>query len=260
MRGTWNPTRRNKNIGTRKAGHGSNNKMVIPKRFRDSRAYWEQLNDYIAATRIVYEKEIHFFVEPTANNYKYHCTIDDVAYLLSHVPEEDIGILDLIVFRQPKKKEQIISPVWGMVDFCMDIGKNFYTAIILEATDVDRPIYWDKSLTPDDMAELERLRQDGHPIIQNKRGYDIFCSSASVRNTQLYRTLLHEIGHWVQWQSTVLIPGGSAENYYRIQESEREVFAHRYADRLYGKLLNEGVIPFDKKFCPPDNKINAYFL
>ena len=65
MRGTWNPTRRNKNIGTKKAGHGSNNKMVIPKRFRDSRAFWEQLNVYISTTRMVNEHEIIFFIEPT---------------------------------------------------------------------------------------------------------------------------------------------------------------------------------------------------
>lgn len=260
MRKTWDPTRRNKNIGTKKAGHGRNNKMVIPKRFRDSRAFWEQLNDYIATTRIVNENEIKFFIEPTINNYKYHCTIDDIAYLLTFVPYEDVGILDLIVFRQPKNKEQILSPVWGRVDFCMDIGKEFYTAIIIEAVDISKPIYWDKSLSPSQMIELERLRQHGHHITQDRRGYEIYSSSNSVRNTQLYRTLFHEIGHWVQWQNTVLIPDGSAENYNKIPISEREMYAHRYADKLLDKLFNEGVIPFDRKSFPSDNQLNAYFI
>jgi hypothetical protein len=107
MRGTWNPIRRNKNIGTKATGHGKDNKMVIPNRIRNSSAFWENLNSYVTTTRIVNENEIRFIVELTNNNYKYHCTIDDIAYLLSFVPEDDIGILDLIVFRQPKNKEVI---------------------------------------------------------------------------------------------------------------------------------------------------------
>ena len=260
MRGTWNPTRRNKNIGTKKSGHGRNNKMIIPKRFRDSRAFWEHLNGYVATTRTINDKEINFFIEPTINNYKYHCSVDDIAYLLSFVPEDDIDILDLIVFRQPKKKEQIISPVWGRVDFCMDIGKYFYTAIIIEAIDINEVIYWDKSLSPSKATELDRLKQDGHYITEDSREYKILCSSDSVRNTQLYRTLFHEIGHWVQWKNIVLVPDGSADDYYRIPESEREVFADKYSDRLCEKLLNEGIIPFDRKICPSDNKIHAYFV
>ncbi len=259
MRSTWNPARRNKNIGTKKSGHGKDNKMVIPNRFRDSRAFWEHLNGYEATTRIINDNEINFFVEPTINNYKYHCTIDDIEYLLSFVPEDDIGILDLIVFRQPKSKEQIISPAWGRMDFRMDIGKDFYTAVIIEAIDIEKHFYWEKSLSPSQSIELEKLRQDGHRVTQDKRGYDICCSSDSVRNTQLYRTLYHEIGHWVQWQNTVLIPDGTAEDYYKIPQAEREVFAHRYADILHEKLLNQGVIPFERKPCTLDSKMNVYF-
>ena len=47
----WNPSRRNRNIGTAKSGHGQNNRLVIPARWSDDRVFWEKLRDPIAVER-----------------------------------------------------------------------------------------------------------------------------------------------------------------------------------------------------------------
>ncbi|MDJ0797430.1 MAG: hypothetical protein QNJ51_11470 [Calothrix sp. MO_167.B12] len=47
------------------------------------------------------------------------------------------------------------------------------------------------------VKELERLREDGHRTATDKRHYLISSTLDSIRNTQLYRTLHHEIGHYV---------------------------------------------------------------
>ncbi len=44
----WNPTRRNRNLGTAKAGHGLDNRLVIPASRNDPRRYWERLRDPVS--------------------------------------------------------------------------------------------------------------------------------------------------------------------------------------------------------------------
>ncbi len=39
----WNATRRNRNIGTARQGHGQDNRMVIPSNWQDLRRYWKRL-------------------------------------------------------------------------------------------------------------------------------------------------------------------------------------------------------------------------
>jgi len=268
MRTTRNPTRRNKNIGTSKSGHGSNNKMVISSKFYDSRGFWERLIDYQAISRKINEHEITFLIEPTKDNYKYYCTVEDIAYLLNFVPEEDIASIDLIIFRQSKRKEEILNSAWGRLAYCIHIGA-FYgsAAVIIEAIDINRPIYWHSSLNPEESKELERLQQDGHKIIQDKRGFIIQKSKDSIRATQLYRTLLHEIGHWVQYDNLVLSvaidntnDNTVFEKYDNMPQAEKEAFAHRYADTIKGNLINDGIIPFRKKHCSfDDDVLNSYF-
>jgi len=41
----WNPTKRNRNIGTKKSGYSQNNKFVVPERWCDYRVFWERLVD-----------------------------------------------------------------------------------------------------------------------------------------------------------------------------------------------------------------------
>ncbi len=72
-----------------------------------------------------------------------------------------------------------------------------------------------------------RLKADGYEIEEDKRQYKINLSLENVRNTQLYRTLLHEI-------------------YEKLTKTEKETFAHDFADKLRKELKVIGVIPFDR--------------
>lgn len=41
------------------------------------------------------------------------------------------------------------------------------------------------------------MAADGHHVVRDRRCWNIRPNVASIRNTQLYRTVLHEIGHFV---------------------------------------------------------------
>lgn len=251
MRGTWNPTRRNRNIGTSKAGHGDNNNFDIPDSYRDSRIFWEKVDNYSVITKKVNDMEMKFIIEPTKKGYSHCCTIDDITYLISHLPSEDTEGIGLFIFRQPKRKESIFSSVWGRLGFNLSIDNYVGPGIIIEAVDVTAPIYWNKSLTPDKAIELERLKEDGHKITLNKREYIIEVSVESARATQMYRTILHELGHWKQWRNIVIIPSEEGidelrDKYFSIPEQERETFANRYADEIRAKLITDKIIPYER--------------
>lgn len=84
--------------------------------------------------------------------------------------------------------------------------------------------------------ELERLREDGLEIEVTKREYIIKQTLDSVRNTQLFRTLLHEIGH-----------NNDPKPVERASQ-EKEDYAHKFAEKMRSKLILEGSIPFPRIF------------
>jgi hypothetical protein len=194
-----------------------------------------------------------FIVEETRSSSVHACSVSDVEYMISHIPASDYGELKLIVFRQPKRKEEIISPVWGRMIYAYGFENELFPAVILEAVDYKSKIRWSKSLTPDNQAEFERLKADGHRFIADKRSYTARLDINSVRNTQLYRTLLHEFGHYVHYLEVVERPGNEEEHidewikrhdaFLKIPVAEKERFAHRYASLLSAKLKEQGRIP-----------------
>ncbi|RWN42293.1 MAG: hypothetical protein EOS03_28750 [Mesorhizobium sp.] len=126
-------------------------------------------------------------------------------------------------------------------------------AIFLEACGVGDIIDWPTSLDSEDAAELDRLRLDGHDVSQVGKKHFVSPSLDAVRATQLYRTLLHEIGHWRDRLKKVEMPSDQGEDYSTLYDryfarpkSEREAFAHRYADNLRATLEKKGVIPFPR--------------
>jgi hypothetical protein len=134
MKKGWNPTRRNKNIGTSKSGYGKDNRLVIPDRYSDISAFWERLNNPVGVEKTIKKnKKITFIVEPTIKGFFHSCTVDDVIKILNHFPGEDIDDIELIIFRQPKKKERVLSPVWGRLAYWSDINKYSGTGVYLEA-------------------------------------------------------------------------------------------------------------------------------
>jgi hypothetical protein len=256
MKPGWNPTRRNRNLGTAKRGHGQDNRLVIPCRGPDYAPFCEVLSGFRAVARAVAGRPFTVLVEPTRPDCAHCCTVDDLFAVLGHVPAGDLDGLGLLVLRQPKRKEQILSPCWGRLRYSAEVGEHRGPAVILEAVEPTRRIRWPRSLGPGQAAELERLRQDGHRIRSTRHGPVIEASLDSSRATQLYRTLPHEVGHWVHYLRNVARPSAVApgtwpalwERYWQKPTAEREAFAHRYADELRRRLTAAGHIPFPRRF------------
>src|SRR5262245_14712198 len=239
MKRGWDATRRNRNIGTAKQGLGQDNQLVIP--WCGLKLYYENLTEYKVVFRLVHGRSLPFIVERTRADSCHACTIDDIAHVLRYVPSPDFFGIDFILLRQPKRKEEIISPVWGRISYFSEVGSYKGRAIFLEALNPSKPMRWSKSLTPDRQQELERLRGDGHEIVTTRRDHKINVSLESIRATQLYRTLLHEIGHSVDNDRDPVA-------FDRKSHLDKETFANQYADKLRASLVRFGIIPFARIF------------
>jgi hypothetical protein len=259
MAAHYNPTRRNRNIGTSKQGHGANNRMVIPQLSAEYRECSAKIGPYVKIDRTINGRDITFIVEQTNGGCNHACSVDDIQFMLSHVPADDWVGLNTFVLRQPTRKGRMLNPVWGRLFYHADLafsGSGMVKsgpALFLEACQIDRPMKWSTSLDRETGDELDKLRADGHRIDRIGRQYVISMDLDSVRRTQLYRTLLHEIGHWFDWLEKVETPTARGEDwselldrYFARPPSERETFAHRYADNLRDMLSVNGVIPFER--------------
>jgi hypothetical protein len=255
MSAVFNPVRRNRNIGKAKQGHGQANRNVIPQVASVFRGWSEHLGKHRLVHKTLNNQDITFIIEENSGGCIHACTVDDILFVLDQLPVTDWQGINTFVFRQPTHKQRLIAPVWGRLFFTADFGSSFKTrgiigpAISLEAVDPEKILRWSTSLDPDDLAELERLRSDGHSIEQIGKKYIITMTRKSVRQTQLFRTLLHEIGHWVDWLEKVEMPankGGNfdklVDDYWRRPKAEREAFAKRYATAMRPRM-SEGPLP-----------------
>lgn len=248
----FNPSRRNRNIGTAKQGHSPQNKLRIPQRTYGL-SPMESLGQYQKQEVEINGYKFIFVVEKTREGSLHACSIEDIKQIIEHVPIADYGSLRLIVLRQPKRKEEILSPVWGRLIYSFEFENEYYPAIILEAGEYPRKIKWETSLSLESQKELDRLKEDGHNFISNGKHWIADMEPENVRNTQLYRTLLHEFGHYVHYMMIVERPGKEDEDirfweerleyYNNIPGIEKENFAHRYANDLRLRLKEKGVIP-----------------
>ena len=262
----YNPTRRNRNIGTKSAGYGQDNKLVIPWAWADNRIFYERLVDPVVVEIQVGSVSKHVIIEPTIKGFIHACTVDDIQRLLELIPVEHINDITAFVLRQPKRKEQILSSVWGRLIYSSDLCGFSGPTVYLEAQNFEQPLKWSKSLTPEGAKELERLREDGHVVVTDKRQHIINCTLDTIRNTQLYRTLPHEIGHYVDYLTKVEEPSKDNfdlwsvlnDKYHSRPSQERESFAHRYADEFRKQQIARGTIPFERMF--DDAKMRAVGL
>jgi hypothetical protein len=238
MRAGWNPTRRNRNVGTKAHGHGQNNKLKIPQSWWEAKVFYEKLSNFVVVTRQFGARKITFVIEPTMPDWFYPCTIDDISFILAAMPPETL-IFDLIVMRQPTRKQRILSSVWGRAIFDFDINQYSGSAIVIEAQTIS-PFIWSSNLSEEYKREFNRLQEDGHGIRAVRRGHEITPNINSLRNTLLYRTLLHEIGHHVDYQRS------SDEEWDSKTSATKEDFAHRYASEQFTLLKQNGVVPFDQ--------------
>ena len=252
-----NPTRRNRNIGTAKQGFGQNNKLTIPQPCGVLKSFYERLVDYKKIKSVINGHEFLFVVEQTRTDCKHSCSVADIETIIEQIPREDYGELKLIVLRQPKRKEEVLSPTWGRLIYSYEFEKDYFPAIILDAIDLTRKFKWKNNLSIDDQKELEKLIEDGHKIENTGRHFVADYELEYVRNTQLYRTLPHEFGHYVQYLDFVERPASADEDYevwearqykyFEIPKAEKEKFAHRYAYNLKTELIRRKIIPFTQK-------------
>ncbi len=250
----WNPTRRNRNLGTEKAGFRKDNRMRIPERWKDCRRYWEHLDEYQSTTRTIHGRSVRFVVESTRADCVHACTVDDIAAVMSMVPSKHAADIQGIVLRQPTRKEQQLSPVWGRLGFSTTIGPITGAAILLEATTIPVTVKYGRKLSIESQQELERLRLEADKVHHTGREHVLTFDLAAIRTVQLFRTLLHEIGHWVDYRQNVTIPSASDpdiwlglwERYWARPSAEREAYAHRYSVESATKLRNRGMIPFER--------------
>ncbi len=248
-----NPSRRNKNIGTAKQGRSQNNRMVIPSSWHDAKVFYERLEDYKIVIRNVQGHPFRFVVEATRESCLHSCTIEDLCEVLSFIPAADFGDLSLIVLRQPKRKEELLNPVWGRLIYSFEFEGMHEPAIILEAIDLKGEMKQPKKQRLEQQREFQRLQQDGHAFVENKRHFTAKLQLDSTRQTQLFRTLPHEFGHYVHYCQVVETPGEEGlnwnqrwEQYYALPSEEKERFAHQYADRFNQQLREKGLFPFPR--------------
>jgi hypothetical protein len=256
-------TRRNRNIVTVKQGHGQNNRLTISEPYfgsGDDRVFTERLTHSKKFSRTINGHEFIFAVEKLRADCYHACTVDDVAFMLTHIPPADYGDLRLIIFRQPKRKEEILSHVWGRLWYFYEFEDVSGPVILLEAQQKEGVLKWPKKLIVDDRDEFERLQQDGHVFVAGKRDYRAQLTPENARATQLYHTLPHEFGHYVDYCQSVKMPAPARAVFSEMPEDERldyyfdsittaehEKFANAYADRLRADLLEKGVIPFPRR-------------
>jgi hypothetical protein len=242
--------RRNRNIGTAKSGHGKNNKNVIPERWADLSVYWQTLNTPVVVTRTIHSHDFTFIVEPPREDCRHCCTVEDVCEVLRLLPIEHVKHIDLIVFRQPTRKQNVLASVWGRLGYWSEIAGFYGPGIYLEAQSAPQVMSWPLSQGPDQMLELERLRADGHEIRRTKRSYEIAWTSESIRATQLYRTVPHELGHYVDYLtfSDAVGERRDSDRFWELYNSkphrDKEAYAHRYADEFRASLISTGNFPF----------------
>lgn len=201
-----------------------------------------------------------FLVEHTLRDCFHACTVDDLATLLNLLPKrhvnnyKDIDGIQGVVLRQPTRKEQTLRSVWARLGYGVQVSGVVGPVVFIEAQPIPFMLRWGKSFSPTDQRELDRLIAASDRVEHSRRGHDLHFELDGVRRVQLYHSLPHEIGHWVDMYEHVERPGlGNFEQWSRLWDryfqrpgSEREEFAHRYAEGAMSELRQSGALPFDR--------------
>lgn len=231
--------------------------MRIPESWLDKHgnvsSYFERLDVDEERDVTIGDHHLKILYENLRQGFTYGCSPPDVIKVLTAAADLAPSLPDIVAFRQPTRKQQQQKPVWGRFVYAADIGKHWGSAIILEAQELGAPLYWPKRMTLDDRAEYQRLRADGHLFEETKRHFRATLLEGPIRNTKLYRTLLHELGHLAQYHRDVADPKTALDEdedvasdlYFSKPSSEREAFAHKFAENLGDHLRSTGAIPFN---------------
>lgn len=231
--------------------------MRIPESWVDEHGncslYYERLVSPQVTQIIVGDNHLKILYETPKDGFSYGCSPSDVIKLLARATKFAPALPNIIAFRQPTRKQRQQNPVWGRFMYFAEFAEHHGTAVILEAQRLGASLKWPKRMTLEDRAEYQRLLQDGHSFVETKRNFVTEFTEESVRSTVLYRTFLHELGHLADYHQKVLNDqsaldpdqDAAADLYFARPASEREAFAHRFAEELGQSLLGSGAIPFE---------------
>jgi len=112
MRAGYNPSRRNRNIGTAKQGHGDDNSLVIP--WRSDGEYWlEHLSSFTMEDRTINGKTVRFIVEANALGCIHACSVADVVRIIEAIPGSVVAGVQTCVFQATNRKQATLNPVLG---------------------------------------------------------------------------------------------------------------------------------------------------
>ena len=235
------PSRRSRNIGTAKQGHGQDNRLALPISSHPTySSFFENLHDVRTERRMVGGHSLLFLIEKLRPSLTHACSVDEIARVLACVPPDDLEGLQFVVLRQPKRKEEILSPVWGRYIPFFEFKDEAGSAIILESLDLTKPLRWKKPLSAHWMEQVEKLRKQGHTVTESDRVFEIASTTEAVRETQLFETLPHEVGHHVH--------ACVDEAFHQRTTREKEDYAEKYAREFiekFGTMLrdNEEEVP-----------------
>jgi len=179
-------------------------------------------------------------VEHTRDDAVHAVTVDDLERVLGWFPNADIIGISTWLMRQPKRREEMLRPAWGRIVFDGVISNYRGPILMLEAVTLGSAWKWGHHLKPHDQRELQRYRDFGFDVRQTNRHFEIRPTLDAVRAMQLYHTVPHEIGHWVQYQSI------GSERFEQTPHQKREDFAHRYADKFRDEAQASGQLPFER--------------
>lgn len=245
-------TKRNRNIGTAKQGHGQNNMLSIPQPWDTTKFFYERFQGVNLETIIVHGRELTVVIEDLSEGYYYSFSAKEAEIILDNLPKKDLVDFGLLIFRQPKKKERILSSVWGRLIYSYEFRGEYLPAIIIEATPENKDFTFPKKQSVERRQEFELLKKDGLVFEMGKREYVAVADKEKIKSIQLHRTLLHEVGHYVHYLEVVERPGDPEEEYelrekrydayFSIPSNDKEAFANKYAVEQKRRLQKAEII------------------
>ncbi len=257
------PTRRNRNQGTAKRGYSKDNAFVVPSGREWWRSYAEGLRDYVQVERLIDGRRLQFLIEPVEYGCVHPCTPDDVVYMLELLPAQATAgpyPLQAVIMRQAPKKESLLRGAWGRFCPSVNVGPVDGAVIFLEAAMPHAKWNWARKLSLEDQSEVRRMDALLERVAGTGNGHRYKMGFAGLRRWVLYHTLIHEVGHWMDYRRMVVWPYERGEvelteaidAYWRRPRAERESFAHRFSDEWRDELARrDRGIPFAQQLYGP---------
>ncbi len=196
----YNATRRNRNIGTAKAGY--KNQSVFKEAPSPMRDFLDPDREFLKCEKVVenvHGQPVTFFTDTLREGYIHSCSIQDVVSVLSRLPADDVAGIGCIRFRQQTRKTETFSLDWGRLRYFG--GPDFCPIIELDSHPCPLVLNMPNSLLPFWQIELDVLKTECKEYKPGKRHHTLTFDAAALRKVQLFRTLPHEVGHWVDYKS-----------------------------------------------------------